>query len=92
MCIYSISLVIMCIHVYYIYINLVFVNCVNGFQQNSVITLSKDVLHCCKEAEDHLTHENEYVEDQNLYRDAVHSCFNLGFEVSLCQLIVFTGT
>ena len=44
--------------------------------------LSKDVLHSCNEAQDHLTHENEYVEDQNLYRDAVHSCFNLGFEVN----------
>ena len=48
-----------------------------------MITLSKDVLHFCEEAQDHLTHENEYVEDQNLYRDAVHSCFNLGFEVLL---------
>lgn len=46
-----------------------------------MITLSKDVLHSCEEAQDHLTRENEYVEDQNLYRDAVHSCFNLGFEV-----------
>jgi len=35
----------------------------------------------CEEAQDHLSHETEDTEDQNLYRDAVHSCFTLGFEV-----------
>ena len=46
-----------------------------------MISLSRDVMHSCEEAQDHLSHETEDVDDQNVYRDTVHSCYTLGFEV-----------
>jgi len=38
------------------------------------------VMRTCEQAHDHLSPAGD--EDQNVYRDAVHSCFTLGFEVS----------